>query len=119
MRIVATARYIDTEVKIVSTVPTETETIPVTAPLQEMVQPIFVSPSFGTSAPSTRTTRSQYFNTPLDLRDLGVLTPPETATSQHHALGERSTNNSVSSFTVTVSHTNTVWFDVSDERSVH
>src|ERR1700733_10115639 len=104
MRIVATARYIDTEVKIVSTVPIEPERIQ----HHEIAQPIFVSPPIETPPPLTRSNCSGYFSTPINLLDLGILTPPETDISAGHILGESNNNNSANSFSAPVSHTNTI-----------
>lgn len=118
MRIVATARYIDVDVKTSPSVEAEGEKIQPTTLPPVTPQPIYVPPSIETPSRLTLKTPPPYIDTSLDLRGLGILTPPETHKIPGHIIGERMNPNS-NSFPLPVSHANTVWFDLSDERSVH
>lgn len=118
MRIVATARNIDADVETSPTIDADGKRIQPTTLPPATSQPTYVSPTIETLARLTLKTPPPYINTSLDLRSLGILTPPETHKMAGHIIGERM-NPTTNSFPLPVSHADTVWFDISDERSVH
>ena len=113
MRIVATARYIDAEVTMDSVSQNPT------GGTHSAFQSNYVSSSEEVRVPPARDTHLLYPNSIIDLRNLGILSLPDSEIAADHTVPTKYKINGVNNpFSLPVSHTNTVWFEVSDERSV-